>query len=304
MAKREIINNDAVTVRVSESVTDAVENALDTVSDTLDVVESQVERVVTVTKNNPWMIVGAFALGAGIAGFFAYKWAEKKVTLHYEELITEEIEQARTFYSRLNKEGSFETPEAAVAALAPEKAADALISYSGTQKVPYNKPGEIVVTTPVEDPRPDVRNVFADRGDPRDWDYVAEQRYREENPGVPYVISSEEFEENPDHHEQITLTYFAGDEILADETDKVVEDIDQTVNVSSLSRFGEGSQDNKVVYVRNERISADFEILLSEGAYSVEVLGAVEGELKHSAIRHPNRPRTNAPRRFRERDDG
>lgn len=308
MAKKEVLNNDAVTVRVDESVADILNEAAQITEETIDLIENQLSEAQRIVKNNPWFIAGALVVGAAVGGFIAYKIAVKKTALKYEVVLAEEIEAAKEFYKRLDKAGEFETPESAVAALAPEvvveTATEALVSYQGRERVAYNRPEDIVVTPPAEDPRPPIKNVFAE-SDPRDWDYAAEQKAREENPGVPYVISFEEFEENPDSHEQLTLTYYAGDDTLADDKDSVVDNPNYTVGDDNLARFGHGSNDNKVVYIRNERVSADFEVLRSEGSYSVEVLGMTENELRHSSTRHVNRLRnTSTPRRFRERDDG
>jgi hypothetical protein len=59
-------------------------------------------------------------------------------------------------------------------------------------------------------------------------------------------------------------------------------------------RFGYGSNDSNMVYVRNPRIEMDMEIVRSQGTYTKEVLGFDdEAELKHSGRR----------RRFRESDE-
>lgn len=278
----------------------------DAVEGNLDVIENTVERVVTVTRNNPWMFVGGLVVGAAIGGFAAYKYLGRTLTLQYEERLTEELETSRAFYARINKQGEFSTPESAVETLVPTPVAEALVNYQGgsSGKVAYNKPEEIVVTSPIEDPRPPIRTTVFE--DPRDWDYDAELKLREENPTKPFVISTEEFTENPDNHEQITLTYFAGDNTLADLADGLVDNPDYIVGEDNLARFGAGSHDNNVVYVRNPRISADYEILLSTGRYQVEVLGneVEEPVVRHSEFRHGNRIQERPGlRRFRDRDE-
>lgn len=276
-------------------------DVIDDVIDAIDELSEQVENVVEVTRNNPWLFIGGFAIGATVGGILVYRYTVKKMSLYYEERMTEEIEQAREFYKRLDKTEEFETPEKALEHLVPGAVTEAVKEYQG--HTAYNQPVEVVVTPPAADPRPPIENVFANR-DPRDWDWELEVKRRADNPGKPYVITREEFEDNPDHHEQITLTYFAGDQILSDEADQTVEDTDRVVGEENLKRFGAGSEDNKVVYIRNEKISADYEVLYSDGWYQVEVLGG-EPELKHSDFRHGNRMRVgDRPRRMRERDDG
>lgn len=80
----------------------------------------------------------------------------------------------------------------------------------------------------------------------------------------PYVIAPEEFGEFEDY-ERISLTYYA-DQILADENDEMVEDVDETVGVESLTHFGEYEDDS--VFVRNDRLKCDYEILLDQRTYA------------------------------------
>lgn len=86
--------------------------------------------------------------------------------------------------------------------------------------------------------------------------------------GKPYVISPDEFGELDDY-ETISLTYYA-DQILADEDDELVEDIEETVGFESLNAFGEYEDDS--VFVRNDRLKCDYEILLDQRKYSDVVL--------------------------------
>lgn len=80
----------------------------------------------------------------------------------------------------------------------------------------------------------------------------------------PYVISPEEFGELDDY-ETISLTYYA-DEVLTDDMDELVDSIDETVGIDSLNHFGEYEADS--VFVRNDRLKADYEILLDNRNYS------------------------------------
>lgn len=80
----------------------------------------------------------------------------------------------------------------------------------------------------------------------------------------PYVIPPEEFGEF-DEYETISLTYYA-DKVLADDMDEVVEDVDYVVGTDSLTHFGEYEDDS--VFVRNDRLKADYEILLDPRNYA------------------------------------
>lgn len=81
-----------------------------------------------------------------------------------------------------------------------------------------------------------------------------------------YVIPPEEFDsKSGEGYECCSLTYYA-DGVLADEWDNPIEDIDDRVGEESLTHFGEYEDDS--VFVRNDDIKVDFEILLDDRNYN------------------------------------
>lgn len=86
----------------------------------------------------------------------------------------------------------------------------------------------------------------------------------------PYIISPDEFGETDDY-EIISLTYYEGDNVLTDDCDEIVEDIDNVVGLESLKHFGEYEED--VIHVRNDRLKADYEILLDGRTYNEVLAG-------------------------------
>lgn len=80
----------------------------------------------------------------------------------------------------------------------------------------------------------------------------------------PYVISPDEFGEI-EEYERISLIYYA-DQVLTDDNDEPVEDVDNVVGLESLTHFGEYEDDS--VFVRNNRLKADYEILIDHRTYS------------------------------------
>lgn len=81
----------------------------------------------------------------------------------------------------------------------------------------------------------------------------------------PYVISPDEFGElEVDGYENISLTYYA-DHILAEDNGEPVEDVEDIVGFESLTHFGEYEDDS--VFVRNDRLKCDYEILLDTRKY-------------------------------------
>lgn len=89
----------------------------------------------------------------------------------------------------------------------------------------------------------------------------------------PYIIQPGEFSEFYDY-EPHTLTWYA-DGILADDTDEIINDIDGTVGLDNLDHFGENPDDPDTIYVRNDKLKSDYEILKDLGSYS-EIVGVYE----------------------------
>lgn len=84
-----------------------------------------------------------------------------------------------------------------------------------------------------------------------------------DNVNAPYVIPPEEFGENDDY-ETISLLYFA-DKVLTDDDYELVQNVDDVVGRESLNHFGEYEDDS--VFVRNDEMKADYEILLDPRNY-------------------------------------
>ena len=73
----------------------------------------------------------------------------------------------------------------------------------------------------------------------------------------PFVISPDEFGEDP-NYQTVSLTLYE-DGVLTDDYDDIVVDVDDWVGEDSLTHFGEYEDDS--VFVRNESMQTDFEIL-------------------------------------------
>lgn len=81
----------------------------------------------------------------------------------------------------------------------------------------------------------------------------------------PYVISPDDYG-TEDDYDLYSYTYYA-DKVLADENNEPIEDVDQRIGLESLNHFGEYGDDT--VYVRNDELKADYEILLDKEKYEV-----------------------------------
>lgn len=95
-------------------------------------------------------------------------------------------------------------------------------------------------------------------------DYSKEE-LKEAVDSAVYVITPDEFA-TEDEYETVSLTFY-NDKILANDINgEIIEDVDSIVGIDSLEHFGEYEED--CVYVRNDRLRTDYEILLDERNYS------------------------------------
>lgn len=98
-------------------------------------------------------------------------------------------------------------------------------------------------------------------------DIISKNGYSEESEvnelmNKPYVISPDEYDEND--YETETLYYYP-DGVLTDVYDNIITDVDDIVGSESLTRFGEFEDDS--VFVRNDDLETDYEILLQADNY-------------------------------------
>jgi hypothetical protein len=207
--------------------------------------------------------IGAAAAGAAVA--------VNRLQAKYAELADQEIAEARQHYEERQypSRQQYDTPEEALQALLNgrqkellEEGVAALDSYMGQEE----KPGDRVLETSVVLVE---TNVFDETG-PKELDM--EKELRERDPEFPYILSKEEFLAAEPGWPQISLTYYAGDDVLSDISDVVVE-IDDTIGREILSRFGHGSGEENVVYVRNVKLEVDYDVNRSFGTYAHEVAG-------------------------------
>jgi hypothetical protein len=117
-------------------------------------------------------------------------------------------------------------------------------------------------------------SIFTEDDD--DWDYTEEVKHR--NKEHPYILHRDEYFAHEMDYDQTTLMYYEGDNILCDEKDVPIHAPDKVVGTL---KFGHGSGDPSIVYIRNDKLEAEFEVIVDHGFFQVEVLGqAAEDMLK------------------------
>lgn len=187
--------------------------------------------------NNKAINVMAFALGAGLASAVLWRYFKQK----YEKIAQKEIASVKETFSKRQKAEAKKQEEKTVAD-----------EYTSTLR----KEGYIT-------PSGEGWEYYGGGGWNRFSKHDANEKKEEKTVDKPYVISPDEFGEF-DEYERITLTYYA-DQLLADEDDELVEDVDKTVGFESFNHFGEYEED--CVFVRNDGLCCDYEILLDERNY-------------------------------------
>lgn len=195
----------------------------------------------------------AVCLAAG--GAIGYKYAEKKLLAEFEERLERETNLVRRMYKP-----DHETPQDMVEKLYGE-AVEAMAKYQGdtddgSAKEPtaYHKIRPSTVQVGKKEQKVVQRSVFeapADRG-------------------PIYVISAEENAE--ESYENFTWTYYAGDGVVTDIHEDRIEDFEKYIGIDFSNHFG----DDNVVYIRNDILLHDYEIVRSHGSYRQEVLAEEE----------------------------
>jgi hypothetical protein len=90
----------------------------------------------------------------------------------------------------------------------------------------------------------------------------------------PVVISEDEFMSGESGYEQVTLTYYTGDNVLCTPDDNEVAGNERLWAVGTLiENYVPPSGDSNVIYIRSPKLQQDYEIIRMEGRFSVEVLG-------------------------------
>lgn len=122
------------------------------------------------------------------------------------------------------------------------------------------------------------------------WNWDRETTYRDQNPEGPYPVHEEEFASaDAGYHVELMLFYEA-DEFVCQEDDPRDVMYDAPLKLGDL-RFGYGSTDPDVCYIRNPRLLTDFKITRMRESYEVAVMGLeAETEAEQDELAHMDRP--------------
>lgn len=197
-----------------------------------------------------WMVVGLIT-GVGLGAWTAVSYVESE----YEANLALEVEKSKRYYDRLHKREKFSDPIAMV----EDKALTIAEGISvNAQYIP-----------------PKV-NIFKDPPIPGDFDLGEEIKKRNED--RPYIITEAEYFENSTDYTQVCLQWYSFDKVLSTQGDEELTETDEIVGDENLLRFGHGSNDANIVYVRNDGLEKEFEVIRIKGGFGE----TVHGELQHS----------------------
>ena len=179
-----------------------------------------------------------FSLGAAVGGLLGYCLTKR----YYENLIDDEIDAAVASYERAAEDRDEERYQ---------RAKEAMKEY-GIPGGNYNNVERLDLEERTDvDEELEVKDVNPFPGEKVDY---------------PYIITPEAYhEEFTDVVDKETLTYYAGNNVLVTDEDEVLE-IEDIIGSDSLEHFGEYESDT--VFVRNERLGTDYEVIYMEGDYS------------------------------------
>src|SRR5688572_17988415 len=168
-------------------------------------------------------IVGAAGVSLVVGAAAGYLFAQKRLQKVYDDILYEEIRATKEFYSRLHKT-EFPTPQDAAKhfgltdiTVVDEADEELLMVVRGMQ---YGNPAETDSAA-----RQMVRNVF----EPSEEDWENEKEARTED--APYILHADEFAANDPEYNQVELTYFEGDGILADESNEHMPEPEKFIEI-------------------------------------------------------------------------
>lgn len=193
--------------------------------------------------NKDLLIKGMIFLAGGAIGSVV-TW--KLVKTKYEQLANEEIESVREYYNK--KKGTLSKDE---------------IQEAGKKLVEGAKEG---IENSDELSIPEIRERVQELGYINDQVMEEKKNKKEDEKSMdkPYVIAPEESWEQD--YPTLTLTYYEGDGVLANDRNEIIENIDELVGEDFADHFGEYEDDS--VYIRNDGMQVYYEILRDYGKYS------------------------------------
>lgn len=184
-------------------------------------------------KNVLAFLAGA-AIGAGVTAYFMNQYCEKR--------IREEVQSVKDKW----EEDHAPDPEEDVKEESP-------IAPEITEHIDYTASTEEIA---------EMTDLVESEGYKKRQEAELELRKN----AKPYMISQEEYSSG--EYDVIGLTYYSDNILATDDTMEPVEDVEGTVGFNSLAHLMKGGPDDDIIYVRNDRLKIDYEVLRDDRPFS------------------------------------
>jgi hypothetical protein len=237
-------------------------------------VAENLEEVAAVTRGingkSVGLVFSGVLVGAAVGFYFGYRYNREKIRAEAFADSEDEIAKIRETYAQKTVAA---TPKPTVAEVIEERGYSVQVTEDELAGRPLKPPVPVrtppptsVIGPPGHIPAPiDSIEVVIDG----EWDYPAELAAR--TPDEPYVIHHDEFG-GTEEYGQVTYTYYAGDDVLVGEDERPLPHADAVVGQNNL-KWGHGSGNIDVVFVRNDKLQLEMEICRVPTSYEEEVLG-------------------------------
>lgn len=183
--------------------------------------------------NNVLIYIGVFSLGAAVGAAVSWRFLRTK----YEKIAQEEIDSVKEVFNekaekmKNNADNKYEDESDYFKK--PETKVEKTLYSKFLKDIGYKNESE------KEEGKTEMKNL------------------------KPYVISPDEFGEND--YETVSLVYYE-DKVLTYDNGDRIDNVDDIVGKESLTTFGQYEDDS--VFVRNDRLKKDFEVLADVRNYS------------------------------------
>jgi hypothetical protein len=219
------------------------------------------------------LVVGGMLIGAGTATLILKK--------HYQRILDEEVASVKAAYKDQTKDLKKQNLDLLDEITKPEPKDKPLtekeiLNLSVAKLISEQGYGGGVIDED-DAPRFKMYDRTTDNFNPAE-----EERSGDE----PYVVSIAEWSNDEEDFDKITVRYFEEDDTLVGELRSDPLPI-ESVGAANLLRFGVGSQDENIVYVRNEHLQIDFEVIKDKGSYTESVLGIPEWDSRDVEDKKP-----------------
>lgn len=221
--------------------------------------------------------LGGVGVGAAIGFFVGYRYNREKIKAEAFKESEAEIESIREHYRQKATADANVTEKESLSAIVvregyveeEDAARQGMLDLEALRQRPL-KP-----SVPVDPAKRIFRSTETEKDKMDNWNFAREMATRTGD--RPYIIHQDEFAQNDTEFSQVTYTYYVEDDVLVDESEEIITDRDALVGRGSLNRFGHGTDDFNILYVRNPVLEMEIEICRSPGSYEVEVLGLERG---------------------------